>query len=136
MDHSTGIYYFATSQSGTNAFSLVAYDPTSQQVWLAGDIHTPGAVGDSGDMAFDSLGNLYFIVGAGSTAHLYTAEAGALPSSYGETADVTLTRTGSSAGVSGSNGVGVAYGHYGYLYVTFGNGCTTWIPPAAAPWGL
>lgn len=108
MDYSSGIYYFATSQTGTNAFSLIAYDPATQQVWLAGDLHAPGAVGDSGDMAFDSLGNLYFIVGSGSTAHLYTGEAGSLPSSPGETADITLTRTGNSAGVSGANGVGVA----------------------------
>lgn len=131
VDYSTGIYYFATSQSGYDAFSLIAYDPSNGDVWLAGDIHTPGAVGDSGDMAFDSLGNLYFIVGAGSTAHLYTAPGGSLPTSSDDGAiDLTLTRTGYSAGVTGSNGVGVAYGHYGYLFVTYTNGHMHQVDPS------
>ncbi|WP_300345685.1 hypothetical protein [Nesterenkonia sp.] len=84
VDYSTGIYYFATSHNDptSDAFALLAYNPNAEDgegaVWRAGQLHTPNAFGDSGDMAFDSLGNLYFIVGAGSDATLYTAEGGQL----------------------------------------------------------
>ena len=132
IDLSTGTYYFATHRNNSDEFTLIAYDLDTHDVWLAGHLLTPGASGSSGDMAFDSLGRLYFVVGGQNAAQQFTAPSGVLPTTPGEQVDLTLTASSGAATdtaasqqsppLSPTNGVGVAFGPYGYLYETFGSG--------------
>ncbi|NEE03468.1 DUF5979 domain-containing protein [Phytoactinopolyspora halotolerans] len=139
VDQSTGVYYFTTHRTGAGQetlFTLIAYnaavDPGSpfledgspnpdypENVWIAGTVNTPDAPGVSGDLAFDSKGNIFYIVGQDQTAALYTGPGGQLPTNP-EQPDVAvvLAHVGDAAG-AGSNGVGVAYGQYGYLYESY-----------------
>ena len=140
IDLSTGIYYTATHRNNTDEFTLIAYDLTSGEVWLAGHLETPDASGSSGDMAFDSLGNLYFVVGGQSSARQFTAPAGSLPTAPGQQVELTLTDTGGAATdeaapqqtppIARTNGVGVAFGPYGYLYETFASGFLYRVDPS------
>jgi hypothetical protein len=138
IDLSTGVYYTATHRNNTDEFTLIAYDLDTEEVWLAGHLATPGASGSSGDMAFDSQGNLYFVVGGQSSARQFTAPAGSLPASPGEQIELTLTNTGGAAtdeaatqhGQARTNGVGVAFGPYGYLYETFASGYLYRVDPS------
>lgn len=139
VDPSTGVYYLTTHRSGAgqeNRFSVIAYNPAvdpgepelddgspnpdyPENVWIAGTIDTPGAPGVSGDMAFDSKGNLFYVVGQNETAALYTGPGGQLPTRPDQPdVAMVLTHTGDAAG-AGSNGVGVAYGQYGYLFESY-----------------
>ncbi|PRI10043.1 hypothetical protein B4915_14085 [Leucobacter massiliensis] len=141
VDLSTGMYYTATHRSNSDEFTLIAYDLDAEEVWLAGHLRTPGATGSSGDMAFDSLGNLYFIVGGQSAARQFTAPAGTLPTEPGQQIEFTLTDTGGAATddaapqqrppLSRTNGVGVAFGPYGYLYETFASGFLYRVDPSS-----
>ncbi|WP_200331255.1 DUF5979 domain-containing protein [Leucobacter sp. L43] len=140
VDLSTGIYYTATHRNNTDEFTLIAFDFATEDVWLAGHLATPGASGSSGDMAFDSLGNLFFVVGGQSSARQFTGPAGSLPTTPGEQVELTLTDIGGAATddaaaqqvppLSRTNGVGVAFGPDGYLYETFGSGFLYRVDPS------
>ncbi len=126
VDLNTGIYYYSTSTLTSSVdpgeaktHYLYALDPGSGVSWYVGKVNTQHS-GESGDLAFDSQGNMYFVVGSNNLAYV-NVYSGQLPTDpNAPKIDITLSflnqvgDTGSNTG----NGVGIAYGPDGYLYVS------------------
>ncbi len=126
VDLNTGIYYYSTSTvtdsvgtGNAKTHYLYALNPTSGVSWYVGKVNTQHS-GESGDLAFDGQGNMYFVVGSNNLAYV-NVYSGQLPTDpTAPKIDITLSflnqvgDTGSNTG----NGVGIAYGPDGYLYVS------------------
>ncbi|MGH3690253.1 MAG: DUF7507 domain-containing protein [Microbacterium sp.] len=86
----TGIYYFATSGA---LWNLYAFDTTTNT--LIGQVATISGLSANGDMAFDSLGNLYAVSNADATAAgVFARVPGPIPATAGMaalTAEVITT---------------------------------------------
>lgn len=86
----TGIYYFATSGA---LWNLYAFDTTTNT--LIGQVATIAGLSANGDMAFDSLGNLYAVSNADATAAgVFARVSGPIPATAGMaalTAEVITT---------------------------------------------
>ncbi|KJL22267.1 hypothetical protein RN51_02147 [Microbacterium oxydans] len=86
----TGIYYFATSGA---LWNLYAFDTSTNT--LIGQVATISGLSANGDMAFDSLGNLYAVSNADATAAgVFARVPGPIPTTAGMatlTAEVITT---------------------------------------------
>lgn len=153
VDPATGIYYFATSVQdadlATETMDLVAYDPEAPEgdptlpdgspdpdyphnVWLAGSITAPGVRGNSGDMAFDQYGNLVFVISrTDSVGSVFTVPRAQMPDVPGQSSDlVGKAVAGLAPAQAGGNAVGLAFGQYGYLYLSYTDGTLNRIDPS------
>lgn len=113
------VYYYSTTQgdSTSTVHNLYALNPSGES-WYVGTVTTPGAAGQSGDLAFDNLGNMYFVTGSISNAHVSVYDGRDLPVTPNSTPiNITTKYLNSTSGDTG-NGVGVAYGLDGYLYTS------------------
>lgn len=118
VDPHTGYLFFGgadSSVSGGETFSFVRYNPTTNTI-LPGviKIKAAGAPGANGDLAFDRLGNMFFVAGAGTAsagAQIYRANVGDLSTST----TATASRVGGKIEVSSVNSI--AFGEDGFLYL-------------------
>jgi hypothetical protein len=120
-----GIYYYSTTRQDsqgnvTNVNNLYALNPQTGQSWYVGAVNTRGdAAGQSGDLAFDNQGNMYFVVGQNGYAYVYVYS-GALPQEPNSD-PINITPQYLNAVGGTGNGVGIAYGG-GDLYISNTNG--------------
>jgi LPXTG-motif cell wall-anchored protein len=124
-----GIYYYSTTRQDSNGNptavnNLYAFDPAANNgqgvSWYVGAVNTRAdAAGQSGDLAFDNQGNMYFVVGQNSSAYVYVYS-GALPQTPNSQPISITPQYLNTVGDTG-NGVGIAYGG-GNLYISNTNG--------------
>lgn len=132
VDLNTGVYYYSTTQmqpdgkTATNINNLYAFDPSTGNNWYVGTVTTRDN-GQSGDLAFDNQGDMYFVVGNDSTAYV-NVYPGKLPSSPSTQPIAINTQFLNQVGSTG-NGVGIAYGN-GYLYTSNTNGDIYQVDPS------
>jgi LPXTG-motif cell wall-anchored protein len=120
-----GIYYYSTTrqdsqENPTNVNNLYALNPQTGQSWYVGAVNTRAdAAGQSGDLAFDNQGNMYFVVGQNGYAYVYVYS-GTLPQTPNSN-PINITPQYLNAVGGTGNGVGIAYGG-GNLYISNTNG--------------
>ncbi|MFI1014761.1 hypothetical protein [Streptomyces sp. NPDC020965] len=116
-----GWYYYSGSLNSSSAQAIYAFDTVNNvSVGQVGTLNYPTG-GGSGDMAFDSAGNLYMLISGGTTSVLVRINQ-TLP-----TTAVNMLLTGSllstlPPSASGTAYGGVMFGADGYLYVTVNEG--------------
>ena len=137
VDPSTGIFYFSTTATNSTGnsersrhvvygFDYNGGDP--RDPWYAALIVTGNAAsggGQSGDFDFSGTGMMVFVTGGENNAYIY--QIGALGTSGFERIPAgqphsTVSFTGTSGGTTPGNGVGIAFGGDGYLYLTNNDG--------------
>jgi hypothetical protein len=120
VDLKTGIYYYSTTQlngsAATAVHNLYALNPSTGASWYVGTVTTQHA-GASGDLAFDNLGNMYFVVGINNNAYVNVYDGRDLPTTPNAT-PIAITTKYLNVNSGAGNGVGVAYGLNGYLYTS------------------
>lgn len=119
VDPTTGKYWFGgfVTNSG-NQFSYTSYDPTTNTIAsTATTVTAPTPPGGNGDLAFDRLGNMYFISSSGpangnpASAQVYRVNAADLGA-----ANATATQVGPAIAPSAAL-TSLAFGDDGYLYI-------------------
>lgn len=137
VDLSTGIYYYSTSADpASTTHYLYALNPVSGESWYVGKVNTQHS-GQSGDLAFDDQGNMYFVVGNNNLAYVNVYN-GQLPTTPSDPKINVTLRFLNQVGNSGSNtgnGVGIAYGPDGYLYVSNTAGGVYKVDPSTGSFG-
>lgn len=126
VDPRSGVYYYGGYNG--SVMTLYAYDPANGSTWgPVAEIDAPGAPGSNGDVAFDTLGRLYFVASSAATSNLYVYN-GAIPDDSGDAAiSGTATMISSSSVASAVNGI--AFASNGFLYL--GGGSTVYkVDPA------
>lgn len=146
VDPTTGIYYFsttATDNTGSNGRSrhiIYAFDYRTGTSWHTATIVTGNAAnggGQSGDFDFTTSGLMVFVTGGGNTAYVYDipwgegAEKPRTPQRIVVSTPTASVRFESATGQTPGNGVGIAFGGDGYLYLTNNDGHLYQINPAA-----
>ncbi|WP_420369567.1 beta strand repeat-containing protein [Curtobacterium sp. L1-20] len=113
VDPRTGKYWFGGFVTGSgNQFSFTSYDPTSNTIaGTATTVTAPTPPGTNGDLAFDRLGNMYFISSSAGTAQVYRVDAAALG-----TASATATAVGPAIAPPAAL-TSLAFADDGYLYI-------------------
>lgn len=113
VDPRTGDYWFGGFVQGSgNQFSFTSYDPTTNTIaGTAVTVTAPTPPGGNGDLAFDRLGNMYFISSSAGNAQVYRVDAGALT----QTA-VTATPVGPAIAPAAAL-TSLAFADDGYLYI-------------------
>ncbi|MFI2212474.1 hypothetical protein ACH47A_22570, partial [Streptomyces sp. NPDC020141] len=116
-----GWYYYSGSLNSSSAQAIYAFDTVNNvSVGQVGTLNYPTG-GTSGDMAFDSAGNLYMLISGGTTSVLVRINQ-PLPTTAVNmplTASLLSTLPPSASGTAYG---GVMFGADGYLYVTVNEG--------------
>lgn len=99
-----GRYYVGGFNSDGTAFRLWEYNPVSNTSTYKGHINTsPGSSNTNGDLAFDSLGNLFVVRGSGTTTTVFSVTAADLASANGS--QIPTSTSSSVTTMSSVNGV-------------------------------
>ncbi|MHA7271783.1 NHL repeat-containing protein, partial [Arthrobacter sp. HLT1-20] len=116
VNPANGIFYFGgQAAGGGNNFVFKTFDPATNTLATSTIPVTADAPpGGNGDLAFDSLGNMYFVASSAAAAQIYRVDASQLTSSGG-----AATKVGPQI----ANGVALnsmAFAKDGFLYVAGG----------------
>jgi CshA-type fibril repeat protein len=112
VDPVSGRLYFGGQDAGTT-FRFTTYDPATNAVSTSAiSVTAPGAPGANGDVAFDSLGNLYFVSSSAQAAQLYRVDAERLD----DAGTITAVRVGPviDSGVALNS---MAFADDGFVYI-------------------
>jgi CshA-type fibril repeat protein len=122
VDPRTNKYWFGGFVQGSgDRFSFTSYDPTSNTIApTAVTVTAPTPPGGNGDLAFDRLGNMYFISSSAGNAQVYRVDAAAL----GGTA-TTATPVGPVIAPPAAL-TSLAFADDGYLYIS-GSGANSFL---------
>ncbi|CAM3241007.1 CshA domain-containing protein [Arthrobacter ulcerisalmonis] len=107
------VFYFGGVVTGTSTFNFKSFDPATNSFGASIiSVTTPGVPpGGNGDLAFDSLGNMYFIASSATAAQVYRVDATQLAAGSG-----TATKIGPQI-ASGVALNSMAFGKDGFLYI-------------------
>ncbi|TLM70894.1 LPXTG cell wall anchor domain-containing protein [Pseudarthrobacter sp. NamB4] len=111
VDPVSGLFYFG-GQSVGNTFTFTTYNPTTNAVGTSTiTVTADNPPGGNGDIAFDSLGNLYFVSSGSQLAQVYRVDAAQLGAG---TATATRVGPAINAGLALNS---MAFADDGYLYI-------------------
>lgn len=117
-----GWYYYSSALNSSSSQAVYAFDTVNNvSIGQVGTLTNPAYSGGSGDMAFDSAGNLYLLISGGTTSVLVRVNQ-TLPTTASNiplTASLVSTLPPSASGTAYG---GVLFGADGYLYVTVNEG--------------
>ncbi len=110
----TGVYYFGGYTATGQVFKIYEYNPSSNSVSLKASVSiSDGSSTSNGDMAFDDLGNLFIIRGAGTTVTIFSVTAASFQAASG---GATITPAVSAVvTIDSVNGVALDANGKGYL---------------------
>lgn len=130
VNFTTGWFYMAGPNNAANGWHLYGYDPASNLTAPVYVGEIVGTTGTNGDIAFDSMGNLYLLSGNinNQAPNNQIYRVGQVPTQYSST-PLPATAIAVVDGVPAANANGIAFNAAGQLVTSTNVGRFQWFNP-------